>query len=145
MKVYIDSDVILDYLYEREPFSSNSKIIIALIEKKIVKGYISSLILWNIYYVLSKYLGEREARKKIKIFRSLIEIIAVDGKIIDLGLSSNIKDFEDSIQYYAADSANVDFLITRNKKDYPKSGLRILNPDEFIKIMQEKLSDSLSP
>jgi len=139
MKVYIDSDVILDYLYDREPFSSNSKIIIALIEKKIITGYISSLILWNIFYVLSKYLGEKEARKKIRLFRSIIEIIAVDGKIIDQGLNSNIKDFEDSIQYYAALSGDVDFLITRNKKDYPKSGLSILNPDEFIKIIGKKL------
>lgn len=139
MKIYIDSDVILDYLYEREPFSSNAKIIIALIEKKIITGYISSLILWNIYYVLSKYLGEKEARKKIKLFRSIIEIIAIDGKIIDQGLNSNIRDFEDSIQYYAARSSDIDFLITRNKKDYPKTGLSILNPDEFIKIIKERL------
>lgn len=139
MKVYIDSDVILDYLYERDPFSSNAKIIIALIEKKIITGYISSLILWNIYYVLSKYLGEKEARKKIKLFRSIIEIIAIDGKIIDQGLNSNIRDFEDSIQYYAARSSDIDFLITRNKKDYPKTGLSILNPDEFIKIIKERL------
>lgn len=139
MKVYIDSDVILDYLYEREPFSSNAKIVIALIEEKVISGYISSLIFWNIYYVLSKYLGEKEARKKIKLFRSLIDIIAIDGKIIDQGLNSNIKDFEDSIQYYAAKSNNMDFLITRNKKDYPKSGLSILNPDEFLKIIGEKL------
>ena len=136
MKVYIDSDVILDYLYEREPFCTNSKIIIALIEKKIITGHISSLILWNIYYVLSKYLGGKKARKKIRLFRSLIEIIAIDGKIIDQGLNSNIRDFEDSIQYYAARSANVDFLITRNKKDYPKTGLNIMNPDEFVKIME---------
>lgn len=139
MKVYIDSDVILDYLYEREPFSSNAKIIIALIEKKVITGYISSLILWNIYYVLSKYLGEKEARKKIKLFRSIIEIIAIDGKIIDQGLNSNIRDFEDSIQYHAARSSDIDFLITRNKKDYPKTGLSILNPDEFIKIIKERL------
>jgi len=139
MKVYIDSDVIIDYLYDREPFNINSKIIFAHIERKTVTGYISSLILWNIYYVLSKYLGEKEARKKIKLFRSLIEIIAIDGKIIDQGLNSSIKDFEDSIQYYAAKSMNVDFLITRNKKDYPKTGLSILNPDEFIKIIGERL------
>lgn len=139
MKIYIDSDVILDYLYDREPFNTNAKIIIALIEKKIINGYISSLILWNIYYILSKYLGEKEARKKIKIFRSIIDIIAIDAKIIDQGLNSNIKDFEDSIQYFAAKSANIDFIITRNKKDYPKGDVSILSPDEFIVMIKEKI------
>mgnify|MGYP001005638743 CR=1 FL=1 len=38
VKIYIASDVILDYLYGREPFNHNAQKIIALIEKKIING-----------------------------------------------------------------------------------------------------------
>ena len=136
MNVFIDSDVILDYLFEREPFFKNSRDIIALSETGIIKGHISSLILWNIFYVLSKHLGEKDARKKIKLFRSIVEIIAIDGKIIDEGLNSGIKDFEDSIQYFAAVSSDIVFFITRNKKDYPKSGISIVDPGEFLGMLR---------
>jgi predicted nucleic acid-binding protein len=72
VKVYIDSDVIIDYLYDREPLSKNSKIIFALVENRKITGYVSSLILQRINYPLSKYLREKEARKKIKSFKKLI-------------------------------------------------------------------------
>lgn len=138
MRIFIDSDVILDYLYERKNFSQNARTIIALIEKGIVKGYVSSLILWNIFYILSKYLGEKEARKKIKLFRSIINIIPVDGKIIDLGLNSDIKDFEDSIQYFAAKTEGVDIFVTRNKKDYPKHSIALMSPAEFLTLIRSE-------
>ena len=92
MKVFIDTDVILDFLYERQEFYENAFMIISLIEKGKFKGYISALIIWNLFYLLSKFLGEKDARLKIKAFRSIINIIPIDGKIIDLGLNSNIKD-----------------------------------------------------
>jgi predicted nucleic acid-binding protein len=133
MKLYIDTDVIIDFLYNRPEHYENSVIIFSLIENGTYKGYISSLIIWNLYYILSKYLNPKEARKRIKEFRSIIEIISIDGKTVDLALNSNIKDFEDSIQYYAAKGERVDILITRNKKDYQKGSLSIMTPTEFIK------------
>ncbi|WP_342775477.1 PIN domain-containing protein [Leptospira ilyithenensis] len=74
------------------------------------------MIIWNIYYILSKYTNEKNARELIKEFRSIIDIIPIDDKIIDLGLNSSIKDFEDSIQFFAAKSKKIKYIITRNKK-----------------------------
>ncbi len=139
MKVYIDTDVILDFLYNRPGHYDESLVIMSLIERGIIKGYISSLIIWNLFYLLSKYLGAKDARKKIKDFRSIINVVAIDGKIIDLAINSNIKDFEDSIQFYAAKSEGIDILITRNKKDYPKSTISIMKPCEFIKSLDMKI------
>jgi predicted nucleic acid-binding protein len=135
MKVFIDTDVILDFLYEREEHFKNSVIIMTLLEKELFKGYISSLIIWNLFYILSKYIGEKEARRKIRSFRTIINIIPIDGKIIDVALDSNIKDFEDSIQYFAAKNEGVDIIVTRNKKDYPRGSVSIMSPTEFIKSL----------
>jgi predicted nucleic acid-binding protein len=132
MKLFIDTDLIIDFLYNRPDHYNRALFIISSIEKGYFKGYISSLIIWNLFYLLSKYLGPKIARKKIKDFRSIINIISVDSKIIDSALNSNIKDFEDSIQYFAAKNEGIDILITRNKKDYPKSSLSIMTPSEFI-------------
>lgn len=138
MKVLLDTDVILDFLYEREKYYPDAVSIFALIENNKFKAYVSSRIIWNLFYLLSKYLGEKEARKKIKLFRSIINIIPIDGKVIDLGLNSNIKDFEDSIQYFASKNEGVDIIITRNKKDYPKGTISIMTPAEFLKTIDTR-------
>ena len=135
--VYLDSDVIIDYLYAREPFFQESVQLISLIENKKIKGFISSLIIWNIFYILTKYTNEKSARELIKEFKTIIEIIPIDEKIIDLGLNSSIKDFEDSIQYFAAKSKNLKYIITRNKKDYPNGEIKPLSPKEFLTIFKE--------
>jgi len=135
--VYLDSDIILDYLYAREPFFQESVDLISLIENKKIKGFISSLIIWNIYYILAKYTNEKNARELVREFRTIIEIIPIDEKIIDLGLDSSIKDFEDSIQYFAAKSKKIKFIITRNKKDYPDGEIKLFSPKEFLTIFKD--------
>jgi predicted nucleic acid-binding protein len=135
--VYLDSDIILDYLYAREPFFQESVDLISLIENKKIKGFISSLIIWNIYYILAKYTNEKNARELVREFRTIIDIIPIDEKIIDLGLDSSIKDFEDSIQYFAAKSKKIKFIITRNKKDYPDGEIKPFSPKEFLTIFKD--------
>ncbi|MCG6145836.1 PIN domain-containing protein [Leptospira bandrabouensis] len=134
--VYLDSDIIIDYLYAREPFFQESVQLISLIENKQIKGSISSLIVWNIFYILTKYTNEKTARELIKEFITIIEIIPIDEKIINQGLNSSIKDFEDSIQYFAAKSKKIEYLITRNKKDYPDGEIKPLSPKEFLTIFK---------
>ncbi|BDA80213.1 PIN domain-containing protein [Leptospira kobayashii] len=135
--VYLDSDIIIDYLYAREPFFQESVELISLIEKKKIKGSISSLIIWNIFYILAKYTNQKTARELIKDFRTVIDIIPIDEKIIDQGLDSSIKDFEDSIQYFAAKSKKIKYIITRNKKDYPNGEIKPLSPKEFLTIFKD--------
>ncbi len=139
MKFLIDTDVLIDFLYQREEFFEKAFKIIALVESNKVSGYISSLIIWNLFYLLSKYLGNKIARQKIKEFRSIINIIAIDSHIIDSALNSNIKDFEDSIQYFAAKAESIDIIVTRNKKDYPKSSISIMSPTEFLSMYKSTM------
>jgi len=139
MKFLIDTDVLIDFLYQREEFFEKAFKIIALVESNKVSGYISSLIIWNLFYLLSKYLGNKIARQKIKEFRSIINIIAIDSHIIDSALNSNIKDIEDSIQYFAAKAESIDIIVTRNKKDYPKSSISIMSPTEFLSMYKSTI------
>ncbi|WP_010576604.1 type II toxin-antitoxin system VapC family toxin [Leptospira alexanderi] len=135
-KVFLDSDVIIDFLYSRPEGFEYSAQVFNLIELGRIQGYISSLIIWNIFYLLKKFLGHKEALNKVKSLRILINILSVDDKIIDLALDSDIKDFEDSIQYHVAKRERIRIFLTRNKKDYPKHDLSILNCEEFIKSLR---------
>ena len=144
MKILIDTDVLIDFLYQREEFFENALKIISLIESKKVNGFVSSLIIWNLYYILLKHLGSKVARRKIKDFRSIINIISIDDRIIDSALNSNIKDFEDSIQFFAAKNELIDIIVTRNTKDYPKNIISIMSPKEFLNSL-DNLGLSAAP
>jgi predicted nucleic acid-binding protein len=132
--VYLDTDVIMDFLTQREKFFEHSLQVFKKIENKEITAYVSSLIIWNLFYWLEKYLGTKEAKKKIKKFRLLVNIISVDSRIIDMALESDSKDFEDSIQYYAALSMGIKTFLTRNKKDYKKGNMTFLDCEEFLKL-----------
>lgn len=137
-KVYLDSDVILDYLAQRQPHDAAAVKIINLLESKQIQGFISSLIIWNLYYLLSKNVGATQARSILQKFRKLVHILPVTEETIDSALTSNMRDFEDSVQYFAFKKGKVDIFISRNTKDYPKNSAVIMTPNEFLKTFENK-------
>ncbi len=133
-KVYLDSDVILDYLAAREPHDAAAAKIINLVENKQIQGFVSSLIIWNLYYLLSKNFGAAQARTTLQKFRKLVKILPVTQETIDSALNSKMKDFEDAVQFFAFKAAKIDIFITRNNKDYPKNSAVVMTPIEFLQV-----------
>lgn len=139
-KIYLDSDVILDYLAGRQPHDAAAVKIINLIEHKQIQGFVSSLIIWNLYYLLSKNLGAPQARTLLQKFRKLIQILPVTEETVDSALGSNMKDFEDAVQYFAFKKGKIDIFISRNTKDYPKNSAVVMTPNEFLKTREQDSS-----
>ncbi|NJM79804.1 MAG: PIN domain-containing protein [Flavobacterium sp.] len=137
MKILIDTDVILDFFFDREPFSENAAKILSLCEKKAIIGYVTPVIISNVYYLLSQKGKQDKVIEKLKILVSILEVLEIDKNSILAALHSDFKDFEDALQNYAAEqNKDIKLIITRNTKDYKKSELPIMNPDEFLKYFQ---------
>lgn len=137
-KVFIDTDVILDLLLEREPFNKNAEKIFKRIEKKELTGYTSPVILANIYYISSNVKNKKIALQNVRKICNLLKISPVHQKAIDQVLrNTRIKDFEDLLQLYSAIESGCDFIVTRNKKDFPRTdNITIIGPEEFTKIIE---------
>jgi len=131
-KVYLDTDVLMDFLYQRQPFFPSAVRLIARLEEGKTRGFVSTLIIWNLMYLLQKEFGRTQGKRILQDLRSLVTLVAVDEKIVDQALASDIKDFEDAIQYFAARSSKLDTIITRNKKDYPQGTISLLTCEEFL-------------
>ena len=132
--ILIDTDVILDFFLDREPFSENAAKILSLCEKKEIIGFVTPVIVSNVYYLLSQKGKQEKVIEKLKILLSLLEILIIDKNSIMVALNSDFKDFEDALQNYAAElNGKIDIIVTRNTKDYKKSELGIMNPEEFLK------------
>lgn len=135
MKAFFDCDVILDLLTRREPYHNSSVALFTLVDERKIKGFTSSLVFSNIYYILSKMLSKTAAISSLTKVNILLKVLSVDQTIISLALTANFNDFEDAIQYYAALEGKVDCIVTRNKKDYKKSKLPIYSPDELLSLI----------
>lgn len=132
-KLFIDSDIILDLIQEREGHK-DAKQLFTLIEENKVKAYVSPLIFSNLFYILRKQESNKFAMNVLARLKALLHISTINEKIIELALSSGFKDFEDAIQYYSALEENLNYLITRNKEDYKHSGIIICNAKEYLAL-----------
>lgn len=136
-KIFIDTDIILDLLARRGPFYKFSAELFTLIDSGKIKAYTSSIIFTNLHYILRRLHNKSKATKSLQKIRTLLHVLAVGEKIIDLALASDFKDFEDAIQYYVAIENNINYLLTRNIKDYKKTEINILTAEQYLKFNKQ--------
>jgi predicted nucleic acid-binding protein len=139
--LFIDTDVIIDFIIDRQPFSREAAQVFTLIDQRKVKGYASALSYSNIYYVLRNHASHKKVITMLNELADLVGILKVDDDIIKASLASDFKDFEDAIQHYTAQEyKRIDVIITRNIKDYKKSALPVMTPETFIKTYEQTAS-----
>lgn len=131
-KVFVDTDILMDLLSARQPFYNAAAHLFSLADEGKIKLYVSSLSFSNLHYILTRQFNAKEARKKLMQFKTLVTVVAVGDKIVDLALSSDFKDFEDAMQYYAAIEHKLQILITRNLADYKKADILVMTADQFL-------------
>lgn len=133
-KIFIDSDVVIDFFTDRGPFGKPASELFELNEKGIVQLFVSAISINNIYYVIRKFLGHQHA---IQVIEDIVEMATVVGTTKDeiiQALRNNFKDFEDSIQYSTAMTiVGIEAIITRNIKDYSNSAIAVFTPENFLK------------
>lgn len=135
-KVLIDTDVILDFFFDRKPFSDNAAQILALCESNKITGFITTVIISNVYYVLRQTATHEKVIEKLVQLTSITEVLTIDKTIIIKALNSSFKDFEDALQNFTAEiSGEIDLIITRNVKDFKNSSLGILTPENYLKTL----------
>jgi predicted nucleic acid-binding protein len=131
-KVFVDTDIALDLLFERNPHHAAAELLFSKAERGELKIFMSSIAFCNISYFISKNYSNPEARNILQKFRLLINILSVDEQIIDISLSSAFHDNEDAIQYHVAVKNKVDILLTRNLKDFKKSSIPVSTAASFL-------------
>jgi predicted nucleic acid-binding protein len=135
-RVLIDTDVLLDFFFDRKPFSDNAAQIFALCELNEITGYITSVIISNVYYLLRQSATHEKVVEKLIQLTSITKVLTTDKTVIQKALKSGFKDFEDALQNFSAElSGEIDVIVTRNIKDYKNSSLGVLTPENYLKTL----------
>lgn len=134
--ILIDTDVIMDFFFDRKPFADNAEDILSLCETQAIAGYVTPVIISNVYYLLRKTATHEKITEKLDVLLSILNVLNMDKAIIRKALISEFKDFEDALQNFAAEAnGRIRIIVTRNVKDYKHSSLSIMLPDTFLAMV----------
>lgn len=137
MRIYVDTNVILDFLMKRQPFFDDAyKLFSELAKEDELIGYVSVKALTDIYYLYRKF-----NHNDIDTIRNVVKLIDIlyiaDNTKVDLlkALCFFDNDFEDDLIVQLATRMKLDYIVTRNGKDFGKSRVMAITPKECLEIL----------
>lgn len=135
MKVMLDTNVVLDHLLDRKPFSEYSTAIFSQVEKGTITGVLGATTITTIHYLVAKILGPKTAVETIKLLLRLFEIAPINHLVLSGAVELVAKDFEDAVLMEASLHVGVNAIVTRDSKGFSNSKVPVFSPSEFMKTI----------
>ncbi|NTU42007.1 MAG: PIN domain-containing protein [Nitrospirales bacterium] len=135
MKILFDTNVVLDVLMDREPFSDTASELFSRVEDGSIRGYLCGTTITTVYYIAAKTIGSAEAREGLRKLLTLFEVAPITRAVVESALTADFNDFEDAVLHEAACHAGADAIVTRNQKDFGKSRIPVHTPTELLSIL----------
>ncbi|MBR2215515.1 MAG: PIN domain-containing protein [Selenomonadaceae bacterium] len=143
MRLMLDTNILMDYMTEREPFFPAVRKIILGCKNGEFDGIVSAHSLVDMFYILRKHFSNSERRKMLLAFGEFVQTESIDAEKLCAALQNDpFIDFEDCLVVECAKSAHVDFIITRNLKDYALSEVPVLSPEQLLEMINHSASQS---
>ena len=137
MRLFLDTNIVLDYLLHRAPFYHDSRTVTLLGCLGEIENFISASTVADINYFLSKEYGSMKAQDIIKKDLDFLKLAPVTQSEIASALKRRWSDFEDTVVAACAETACADFIVTRNQKDFELSKIRVLSPTELLRWFED--------
>ena len=141
MKVFIDTNIFLDYIQQRPEGWKEAETIFFLAIHGDIELLVTDLTIANMRYITRKDISLNLFYAVMKSLRPFYQIVPLGSSVVDKAYRIESKDFEDALQYFAAEQAGADYVITRNLKDYDFAfTIETLEPKDFLsKYFPEEL------
>lgn len=136
MRVLLDTDVVLDFLLGREPFSAAADELFELIGQGTFDASVAPITPINIFYIARKMQGNDKARLGIAALLRVVSVCPVNHTILNGALASPIVDDEDAVQHACAVASGLDAIVTRNLGDYKNAALPVFSPPDFLRHLK---------
>ncbi|MDO8539046.1 MAG: PIN domain-containing protein [Opitutaceae bacterium] len=131
--IFLDTNVVLDHLADRQPFSENAHRIFALAEFGSLELHISALSFCNLYYLLRKLQGHEVTVALLAKLAMLVQVTPVGDREVRAALGSGFNDFEDAVQLESASTMQRSgVLVSRNARDFAGGRMQVLSPEEYL-------------
>lgn len=132
MRVFLDTNIVLDVLLNRPAFVAESEAVILHCEKAGDAMFMAWHGLATAYYLLKRGRSEADAMVEVDKLMAWVRIADTMDVHARTARQLGFDDFEDALQAVSAEACRADCIVTRNKTDFAKSQTTVLTPTEFI-------------
>ena len=138
MAVLVDTNIVLDWLLEREPFLQHAKDILKPCLTGDINGHLVSHTLLNVFYITRKHKSVAERKEILLLLCEKFNVIGINKEMITASLKNQAwDDLEDGLQMQCAAVENLDCIITRDPEGFTTSKVKVYSPESFIKVLRD--------
>jgi predicted nucleic acid-binding protein len=132
VRVLVDTNIVLDFLLQREPFSQDAELLFQAIDSGQVVGYVTATTLTDIFYISRKHtLSIEQARQAVSETLTVMVICPVNRAVLESAFKSGLADFEDAVQIFCAVEQGLDAILTRDAKGFLSSSIPVVSIQEL--------------
>ncbi|MDP9120456.1 MAG: PIN domain-containing protein [Acidobacteriota bacterium] len=135
MRVLFDTNVVLDFLLNRQPYAVDAAVLFCHVEAGEITGYLGATTLTTIYYLAAKSLGAGQAAGLVKKLMGIFEIAPVNRVVLESALDLRFADFEDAVLHEASRQIGAQAIVTRDLTDFRRAMVAIYTPAELTKVL----------
>jgi predicted nucleic acid-binding protein len=133
MKVFIDSNIVIDALKPNPDFETEVKRIFRLIWTDEITPYLCVNSLTDIFYIMRKVQGASNAKRTIANLMTAINIVPLTENDCTDALALPLNDFEDAIIAVCAKKINADFIVSRDEAFInAKTEIEVITPGQLL-------------
>lgn len=132
MRLFIDTDILIDVALNREPFVGGSAAVLDLLEGKPGLGFIAWHTIANFYYLVTPNAGRAQTKIFVNELLRFIVVSPTTTKDLKYALTLNMPDFEDAMQVAAAIACSAETIVTRNIRHYKQSPIIAKTPAQVM-------------
>lgn len=132
MNIFLDTNVVIDFMGKREGFFDDAAAIFAMIDEKRIKASVSALTMVNCAYILKKAFNTEIMLEKVETLCQLLDVMPIERSQLIRAVQLRPYDYEDAVQYLSAQPSRPDVIITRDKRGFRDFDILVMTPAEFV-------------
>jgi len=131
MKVFLDTNVLIDMVVRRENRQLNVDAItlLNLLHQKEFSVFVSPISVSTFFYVAK---NDEAVIQQVRELFSMIGILPIDERDVRFALHCLLPDREDAMQMSCAERGECDVIITRDTHHFAQSPVPVFSPLDFI-------------
>jgi predicted nucleic acid-binding protein len=139
VRVLVDTNIVLDFLLQREPFSQDAELLFQAIDTGEIGGYVTATTLTDIFYISRRHTRSVEqARQAVSEILTAMMICPVDRVVLESAFNSGLADFEDAIQIFSAVTQGLEAIVTRDAQGFLSSPIPVLSIQELLQQIRQQ-------
>lgn len=129
----LDTNVVIDALLERPPWSSDAKPLWQAHREKQLVAYVTATTLTDVFYLSRRQANLEKAWQLVHSVLNQLPIISVGIDELRAAAILEGRDFEDNLQIACATRMQLDAIVTRDATGFTASEILVLTPPQMLR------------